>query len=58
MVAGPTVGANRVAPDEMIFDKNLYFQSDWTFARPRPFKQLSHTTLSGGGPPVRGTITH
>ena len=51
-------GANSVAPDEMIFDENLYFQSDWSFARPRPFKQLSHTTLSGGGPPVRGTITH
>ena len=45
-------------PDEIIFDENLYFQSDWTFARPRPFEQLSHTTLSGGGPPVRGTITH
>ena len=57
-MSGSMGGANRVAPDEIVFDENLYFQSDWSFARPRPFKQLSHTTLSGGGPPVRGTLAH
>lgn len=54
----PSRRGRRVAPDEVSFDEHLFFQSDWTFARPRPFEQLSHTALPGGGPPVRRAVTH